>query len=413
MKESISGKDLIIWNNLDKVTRQDSINIAKTRPIISKHPYKNLILLNAKDNYIKTVQNYRDSSWSSFKVKLEPQSSDILNIKGGWPTIHQHEQFYDYSYTDPLSKTNEGQIWVSFANKYLGGGYKCGGWVQEEIITATFYEMALGIIEYEKKKLNLMNINECFIWLNLLQCSKAVPITYGRLPRAPLADQPIGNFNVDDYITLIDTPYMADFISIDAPKRVNSTDPYSLQELQHLFVKAFVGFRTCVLYDRSIIHTGNWGAGVFNNDVELIFIIQVLAAKLAGVTQIHFWGSKDRRQTKRINTLMNDILIPSKLESCTFTDVFNTIKTLFKITFSDRQVLEPILIQKWYWLNDHKQWIPYDDKMQSIISSQLTDRNKIIKFSRGNYNYTISYSLSEGWNQVNIDTKKQRSITKM
>ena len=36
------------------------------------------------------------------------------------------------------------------------------------------------------------------------------------------------------------------------------------------------------------IHTGNWGCGVFGNDRELIYLIQMLAASLTGISEIYF-----------------------------------------------------------------------------------------------------------------------------
>lgn len=101
------------------------------------------------------------------------------DVQSRQPKIHRHQDYYNYHYVNPNTNTRAGNIWVSFANKRVGGGYKTHGWVQEEIIVAKFYEMALGIVEYGKHQINIMNLDKCFIRFNLIKSSEEIPTTYG------------------------------------------------------------------------------------------------------------------------------------------------------------------------------------------------------------------------------------------
>jgi hypothetical protein len=228
---------------------------------------------------------------------------------------------------------------VSFAAKHLGGGYKNTGWVQEEIITAEFYEMAVGITEYEKLRINTMEVDECFIWLNLVRGSEALPGKYGG---RHLRSETAKSFDVRKYIEPVGkNSNLINFLSIDAPNRSNKTGPYSLAELKHLFVKALAGFETCVIFKRLVIHTGNWGAGAFGNDPELIFWVQVLAAKLAGITEIHFWGTKDINNNEKIQSLITGYF--SGFHNLTFNEMYDLTKGLFDINFPSDRIFEDII----------------------------------------------------------------------
>lgn len=62
---------------------------------------------------------------------------------------------------------------------------------------------------------------------------------------------------------------------------------------------------------------------------------------------------------------------------------------------------------KWAWATDTGNWEYYDTPMQTL----LTDVNKTVNFTRGKFNYSISYSALNGWQQLNINTGKYRPVT--
>ena len=326
-----------LWGPLAHVDREETYLKCQSEPVISNNRYKNEIFQASRDNYLAACNKYMNREWSSCKTKIGKRPLLFLNNNENMPKIYFHSEYFDYTCA------KEGHIWVSFANKHLGGGYKNTGWVQEEIITAEFYEMAVGITEYEKLKLNIMDIDEAVIWINLVRGSEALLDKYGG---RHLRSENRKTFNVDNYLVpLKKERVLADFISIDAPNRKDRSKPYTLLELQHLFVKALAGFETCAIFDRKIIHTGNWGAGAFNNDPELIFWVQVLVAKLVGIREIHFWGTKDVTDNKRINHLMEKFFNDPCIVDITFSDLYGRTQGLFGIKHDLAVIFDHIITQ--------------------------------------------------------------------
>jgi hypothetical protein len=78
-------------------------------------------------------------------------------------------------------------------------------------------------------------------------------------------------------------PVMA---AIDAIKA--NFEKYERTHLELMLGKAYTGFAACVHVantgdDAITIATGNWGCGAFHNNERVMFVVQTLAAHLAGV----------------------------------------------------------------------------------------------------------------------------------
>lgn len=290
----------------------------------SNLPSKQALLNLAKKHYLRAAHKHKTTDWYSCKVKLPHNINIPFEQITGLPTITIYPQFYDY---DSAKDTN---IWIVFSNKKIGGSYKGKGWVQEEIIATTFYEMAMGITYYEKDHSNIMLIDECFLWLNLLQNSEYNNMLYGKY-----FDKTSCNSN--KYISSKEYINVVNFLSIDAPKIINGK--CTLEQLQHLFIKCYTGFYSCTLFGKYIINTGGWGTGVYGNDPDLIFAIQVLIAKLSNVREIHFWGI-DVNSTK-IQILMKDVFVPNCNKS--FVELFDITMQIFNIEVNYKQIFAPIL----------------------------------------------------------------------
>lgn len=395
-------RPLKLWDELGHMNRSESILTANTNPVKSNNRYKNIILLKARDNYVIAAQHYVNYEWSSFKLKSTKR--DISTIKQNTnvnPQIDLHSPFYDYTYIDPMTKPNEGHIWVSFAAKDVGGGYIDTGWVQEEIITAEFYEMALGISKYKALGLNLMNLDEVIIWFNLVRGSEALLGKYGG---RHIRNEIVGSFNVENYIIPTKIYPVADFLSIDAPRRSNPSARYMLSEIQHLFIKCLIGFETCVAFERKIIHTGKWGAGAFGNTFAVVFWVQVLIAKLAGVPKINFWGYEN--VSPKDETLIASFLnVFNTSNGVSFERLYETTKGIFGITFTLEEIFFPLLNLKWGWMSDDKQFHLYNIDIQEVLNT-----NNFANLNIDNEHYVVSYNQVDGWNQINTRTGTKRAV---
>uniref|UniRef100_A0A6B2LC95 PARG catalytic Macro domain-containing protein n=1 Tax=Arcella intermedia TaxID=1963864 RepID=A0A6B2LC95_9EUKA len=120
---------------------------------------------------------------------------------------------------------------------------------------------------------------------------------------------------------------------------------YTEEEIEDLLVTAYTGFKAALLESiklsnggvvpdppppcKLVIHTGNWGTGAFGGSKPLMAIIQILAAKLAGIHKLIYHtfsqegtdgyneGLKQLNQILETSTTMSDI--KQKLLECKFT----------------------------------------------------------------------------------------------
>lgn len=94
--------------------------------------------------------------------------------------------------------------------------------------------------------------------------------------------------------TVIDPPTVTNLVAIAAIP--GGSGPYTRDEIRRTLVTAYTGFRAAVaeaerLVDgpaRTVVHTGYWGCGAFGGNRVLMATLQVVAARLAGVTRLAF-----------------------------------------------------------------------------------------------------------------------------
>jgi len=90
--------------------------------------------------------------------------------------------------------------------------------------------------------------------------------------------------------TPIDPPTLTNLIAIAAPRPGYGS--YRAAEIQHVLVTAYTGFRAAVLHSAGApvaVHTGFWGCGAFGGNRELMAMLQVVAAGMAGVERLVFY----------------------------------------------------------------------------------------------------------------------------
>jgi len=175
---------------------------------------------------------------------------------------------------------------VDFANKRLGGAWLSYGCVQEEKMFIERFDYsalcARSLVEMEDPVSAplaspfSMRPNEAWI-LRGGPAFAEVP-WYGRTPG-----------DAESRLRLLDPANdrstMPTVLAIDAIKA--DFDLYERQHLELMLIKAYTGFSAAV-HDPDVgrsptIATGSWGCGAFRNNERVMFVIQTLAANLAGV----------------------------------------------------------------------------------------------------------------------------------
>jgi hypothetical protein len=89
--------------------------------------------------------------------------------------------------------------------------------------------------------------------------------------------------------TYLDPPTISNFVAIVAP--AGGSGRYSHEEIADILATASIGFRACRLESGSatpIVHTGNWGTGAFGGHRVLMALLQLLAARIAGLERLVF-----------------------------------------------------------------------------------------------------------------------------
>jgi hypothetical protein len=88
---------------------------------------------------------------------------------------------------------------------------------------------------------------------------------------------------------LIDPPTISNLIAMEAPSYGNGV--YSQNDIEYIERTAFTGFRAAVIESGQasvVIHTGFWGCGAYGGNRILMALLQVLAARLAGIDRLVF-----------------------------------------------------------------------------------------------------------------------------
>jgi hypothetical protein len=134
----------------------------------------------------------------------------------------------------------------------------------------------------------------------------------GALDTAPARERPQGLYGnafagaptaqVLAALTVLEPPQVSNIVAIEAP--AYGSGPYHREEVELILCTAYSGFRAAVLEtrravattaptSRTVIHTGFWGAGAYGGDHELMALLQLLAAELAGVDELVFYTARD------------------------------------------------------------------------------------------------------------------------
>lgn len=93
--------------------------------------------------------------------------------------------------------------------------------------------------------------------------------------------------------TYLDPPSVSNILAMEAPPGGMGT--YDRATIRDVLLTAHIGFSAAIAEsrpDRAVIHTGGWGTGAYGGDPTLMALLQLVAARLAGVEHLVFHALK-------------------------------------------------------------------------------------------------------------------------
>ncbi|MFO0956496.1 MAG: hypothetical protein U0800_03405 [Isosphaeraceae bacterium] len=262
---------------------------------------KALLLDNALANYKKlvgTTSNMRATHLanpSAFAIAPGKDPAYFSKLKFNANRVIQRDvQAGLYSYT-PSAYPEKTQFWVDFANKQLGGGVFGNGFVQEETMFLETPELANaaalpkpiitrtgnnpGVLQGSPTPWVFSNVNRVMAISSAATKNDAWrTITVDQLKAADVPLAAAQNINV---------------LSIAAPKLSQTGPKATLPIVKDLFNTFYAGFSLAYSMGGNQpirIHTGPIGAGVFYNNRTVVYVMQRLAAMMAGKVNLTMWG---------------------------------------------------------------------------------------------------------------------------
>ncbi|MFO0615910.1 MAG: hypothetical protein U0414_25165 [Polyangiaceae bacterium] len=92
-------------------------------------------------------------------------------------------------------------------------------------------------------------------------------------------------------LTLLDPPTRSNILAMSAPP--GGTGAYTEAEVRDILATAFTGFKAAQIDAATsagvtsvVVHTGHWGTGAFGGDKVLMAVLQMFAARLAGIDRL-------------------------------------------------------------------------------------------------------------------------------
>lgn len=89
-------------------------------------------------------------------------------------------------------------------------------------------------------------------------------------------------------VTVLDPPTVSNILAIEAPTAYRGA--YTAKQIRFILRTAVAGYRAAALESAGslVIHTGFWGCGAYGGNRELMALLQILAARIAGVSRLVF-----------------------------------------------------------------------------------------------------------------------------
>lgn len=108
--------------------------------------------------------------------------------------------------------------------------------------------------------------------------------------------------------TFLDPPAFSNIVAIEAPP--GGRGPYARDTIEDILHTAFVGFAACRIASAPssvTVHTGGWGTGAYGGDKALMALLQLCAARLAGIDRLVFHTLSSRRPFDTARGLVDEL----------------------------------------------------------------------------------------------------------
>ncbi len=300
-------------NNLDNFRDMNALQGWATSNANSAIPIRK----NKSEVYQKAIDAFKASGLrNTYSAKQLPNLDKFVLLAWRKPSYFQdtfqnkqvrHSNTRDfYNYKPTTGHVSD--YWVDFANQKLGGGAFGYGFVQEEIMFAEMPQLAnhgaATLDPSDNFKHSTVRIRSGAPRnADWVKRGSPTPIAFRGINRVQEITGVYGRAfdkvtDVNQHVKPIN-PQTINVLAIAAPKLKDKTCGAQLDTVEDLFNTAVAGFETakaaCLDKTKSIvIHTGKLGAGCFNNDANVVYVIQKLAAQHVGVDiRFHGYGNSE------------------------------------------------------------------------------------------------------------------------
>jgi hypothetical protein len=118
-----------------------------------------------------------------------------------------------------------------------------------------------------------------------------------------------------DSTTFLDPPTFSNILAMVAPP--GGYGRYSPDEIRDVLETAHIGFVACKLESgttRCVVYTGNWGCGAFGGNPVLMSLLQLYAARMAGLDEVVFHMPNSSKSYRQALMLLDQVAPESQLD---------------------------------------------------------------------------------------------------
>jgi len=250
------------------------------------HPNKRAVSGVVASAGVRPCGQVRVSRWRELAIPAKLPSTS--------PKVVQHLGFF--TYTPPRGADVHWHL--NFADVHLFG-FGEGALLAQDELQAMEHPTLISVRDA------MANSGDEHLAPRTREGAAATPVLVHNVPRlcafdtAPSEKRPVGLYGnrfasastdaIAGAVQVLNPPTTSNILAIAAPSP--STGFYSIGQIRGILGAAYAGFRAAVLDSEgpAVLHTGFWGCGAFGGNRHLMTQLQLLAAGLADIAEVHFW----------------------------------------------------------------------------------------------------------------------------